>query len=198
MTRRALLFCCAANGAAFWPVASHAATQPTPELQALDDALPGDLINDPTRLDWNVYGPGMKRKTIRNPAIPGGGVALQVMSPNAGLQPHEITAEAPITQAITSGAAIVVAFYARTIKAETADGKGVLGVRVQQNVTPWAGFGDQRLAVGSEWTLHQVKMQAGMAISRGTAIVAFQMGGAKQTIEIGQTYVLDMSGVSSG
>jgi hypothetical protein len=29
--------------------------QPTAELQALDDALPGSLINDPTRLDWQIF-----------------------------------------------------------------------------------------------------------------------------------------------
>ena len=28
------------------------ADQPTAELQALDDALPGKLINDPTRLEY--------------------------------------------------------------------------------------------------------------------------------------------------
>lgn len=34
------------------------ADQPTAELQALDDALPGTLINDPTRLDWQIFGAG--------------------------------------------------------------------------------------------------------------------------------------------
>jgi hypothetical protein len=173
--------------------AVQAATQPTPELQALDDALPGDLINDPTRIDWNVYGAGMKRKTIKNATIPGGGAALQITSPNQGRQPYEITAEVPVNEAIADGEKLTVAFYARTAKADTTDGQGLLAVRIQQKVSPWTGFGDQRMNVGTEWKLYQLKFVSNRMITNGEAIVAFQIAGAKQLIEIGQTYVLRMS-----
>lgn len=170
---------------------ASAAPQPTPELQALDDALPGDLINDPTTLDWNIYGPGMKRKTVRNANIPGGGVALQVTSPTAELEPHRITAEAPINEAIAKQDRITVAFYARALKADTVGNQGVVTVRLQQKTSPWPGFGNRQLTIGSDWKLYDVTAVADISIPKGEAIVAFQLGGAKQVIEIGQTYVLN-------
>jgi Cellulase (glycosyl hydrolase family 5) len=164
--------------------------QPTAELQALDDALPGTLINDPTGLDWVVFGPGATSKPIKGTTSPGG-AALQITVPKKGVTIYEVGTNAPIKAAIKSGQRVTVAFYARTIKAETPDGNGVIGVRFQQNSEPYPGFGDKRVTVDSEWRLYEVTAVADRAISAGQAVVAFQLSGAKQTIEIGQTIVIE-------
>ena len=170
--------------------ALQAATQPTPELQALDDALPGNLINDPSRLDWPVFGAEAASKAIKGSAAPGGG-ALQITSPKRGATLYEIGANAPITAAIAAGQRITVAFYARTVKADTPDGQGIVGVRFQQNVAPYAGFGDSRVSIGTEWKLYEVTAIADRPIAAGQGVVGFQLSGAKQTIEIGQTIVVE-------
>jgi hypothetical protein len=170
------------------------AKQPTAELQALDDALPGNLINDPSRLDWAVFGPGAASKAIKGSASPGGG-ALQITSPRKGATLYEIGTNAPITADIKPGQRITVSFYARTLKAETSDGKGVIGVRFQQNAAPYPGFGDTRLSIGPDWQLYEVTAVADRAIAKDVAVVGFQLSGAKQTVEIGQTIVVE--GVSS-
>lgn len=170
--------------------ASAAPVQPTPELQALAAALPGTLINDPTRLDWDVFGPDHASKAIRNSASPGGG-ALQITVPHKGATLFEIGTNAPLTAGIQPGQRITVAFYARTLKADTPSGEGVIGVRFQQNAAPYPGFGDTRLAIGSEWRLYEVSAIADRTIGKGEAIVSFQLSGAKQTIEIGQTIVVE-------
>ena len=54
------------------------ADQPTAELQALDDALPGTLINDPTRLDWQIFGADQTSKPVKGENIPGGKAATQM------------------------------------------------------------------------------------------------------------------------
>jgi hypothetical protein len=167
------------------------AQQPTPELQALDDALPGTLINDPSRMDWDVFGPGQSHKPVKGADIPGGGAALQVTVPKAGQTLYEIGSNAPITAAILPGQQIVVAFYARTIKAATPDGKGIIGVRFQQNAAPYPGFGDTTLAIGPTWDLYEVRATANKGIAKGLAVVGFQLSGAKQTIEIGQAIVVE-------
>ena len=71
--------------------------QPTAELQALDDALPGSLINDPTRLDWQIFGTGQTSKPVKGEDIPGGKAALQITVPKAGATLFEVGANAPIT-----------------------------------------------------------------------------------------------------
>ncbi len=170
--------------------ASAQTKQPTPELQALDDALPGTLINDPSRLDWAVFGPGVSSKAIKGSAAPGGG-ALQITVPKKGATIYEIGTNAPITAAIQPGQRITVAFYARTIKAETADGQGIVSVRFQQNAAPYPGFGDTRQTIGSDWKLYEVTAVSDRAIPARQAVVSFQLSGAKQTIEIGQTIIVE-------
>ncbi len=171
--------------------AAAVAQQATPELQALDEALPGNLINDPSRLDWDVFGPGQSHKPVKSTDIPGGGAALQVTIPKAGKSLYEIGTNAPINAAIKPGQQLVVAFYARAVKAATPDGKGIIGVRFQQNSAPYPGFGDTTLAIGPKWELYEVRATADKAIAKGLAVVAFQLSGAKQTIEFGQTIIVE-------
>jgi hypothetical protein len=165
------------------------AQQSTPELQALDDALPGTLINDPTRLDWDVFGPGAASKGIKGENIPGGKAALQVTVPSAGATLYTIGANVPITAAIRPDTDLVVAFYARTASSSRSDGTGVIGVRFQQNSAPYPGFGDSTLIIGTQWKLYEVAARSNIAIPQGLAVVGFQLAGAKQVIEFGQTIV---------
>jgi hypothetical protein len=169
------------------------AEQPTPELQALDDALPGTLINDPTRLDWTVFGQGAASKPVKGDTIPGGKAALQVTVPKAGATLYEIGTNAPITAAIKPGTDLVVAFYARTASSSRSDGSGIIGVRFQQNSAPYPGFGDTVLSVGPSWRLLQLRTQAKMAIPLGKGTVALHFGAAAQSIEVGQVYVINTS-----
>jgi hypothetical protein len=171
------------------------AQQPNAALQALDDALPGTLINDPTRLDWDVSGATAKSKPIKSADIPGGGAALQVTSPALGKTRYEIVTNAPITAAIKTGEQIVVAFYARTVSAATPDGKGVIAVRIQQNSAPYPGFGETVLKIGTDWQLFEVSATADRNIQKGLAVASFQLSGAKQVVEIGQTIIV--SGATS-
>jgi hypothetical protein len=165
------------------------AQQPNAELQALDDALPGTLINDPTSLDWDVFGTGHTSKPIKDEGIPGGKAALQITVPKAGTTLYEVGVNAPITAVIKSGTDVVVAFYARTVSASTSDGNGLIGVRFQQNSAPFPGFGDTTFVIEKEWKLYQMTAKATVDIPKGQAVVGFQLSGAKQVIEIGQTIV---------
>ncbi len=175
---------------AFMLTGAAAAQQPTPELQALDDATPGTLINDPSSLAWNIYGPGQTNKSIQSADIPGGGAALQITIPRAGSTLYEIGANAPITAAIGSGTDVSALFWARTAQSATGDGKGRIGVRFQQNVSPYAGFGDATFVIGNEWKQYQVTARADRSIAKGQGVLSFQLSGAKQVIEIGQTIIV--------
>jgi hypothetical protein len=190
---RSMMFTVALAVALLAPLLAMA-KQPTADLQALDDALPGNLINDPSRLDWAVFGSDAQSKAIKGTTAPGGG-ALQITTPRKGATLYDIGTNAPITAAIKPGQRITVAFYARTVKAETPDKKGVIGVRFQQNAAPYPGFGDAKLVIGSEWQLYEVTAVSDRAIPAGQAVVSFQLSGAKQTVEIGQTIIVE--GVSS-
>jgi len=172
---------------ALMSVAASAQTA-TDALQKLQSELPGRLINDPTRLDWDVLGAGAASKAIKGSDAPGGG-ALQVTIPKKGATPYEIGINAPLTGGFTKGATYVVSFYARTIKADTSDGDGVIGVRFGQNAAPYPGFGDTVKTISHDWHLYEVSGQASLNVSKDQAVISFQLAGAKQVIELGQTIV---------
>ena len=157
----------------------------SPELQALDAKLPGTLISDPTRLDWATQGQGFKSKGVTDPAIPGGGAAVQFEIRKGDPKPYTIQAFIPLLSKVAKGEKVTIGFYARTLSADTPDGKGLVGVRFQQNSDPWPGFGDATVKVGPEWGWHEVSGVANIDIQKELAVVALQLAGAKQTIQIG-------------
>ena len=170
--------------------ATPAIAQTGTSLTDFAKSLPGTLINDPTRLDWQVYGPGVGVKTVRDPAIPGGHAAMQITVPKRGPNPYETSANIPLTAAVAPGDQVVVSFFARTISAETGDGQGVVTVRLQQNLAPFGGFGDTKIDVGKEWKLYEVPARATSALDKGIGVAVLQLSGAKQVLQIGQMFVL--------
>ncbi|NJM51674.1 MAG: hypothetical protein HC843_13070 [Sphingomonadales bacterium] len=168
-----------------------AAPHSNPVLQAIDDAFPGDLINDPTVIDWVFYGNSKKAKQVEAPETPGK-YAMQMQVAKKGANKYDIGLNVPLMSDIVSGHVINVAFWARVSKAETDDGKGDLQLRINENKEPYAGFGEVNVRPGSEWVLHQVQMRADRNIAKKDAVLGIQLAGAKQTIEIGQIYVLDL------
>jgi hypothetical protein len=163
----------------------------SPELQALDAKLPGRLVNDPSRLDWATQGAGFKSRGVQDPAIPGGGAAVQFEIRKADPKPYSIQAFVPLLSRIAKGDTVTIGFYARTLSAGTDDGKGVIGVRFQQNSDPWPGFGDATVKVGPEWGWHEVSGVSNIDIQKDVAVVALQLAGAKQTVQIGQAIVVE-------
>ena len=162
----------------------------SPQLQALAAKLPGTLISDPTRLDWATQGTGFKSKGVTDPAIPGGGAAVQFEIPKADPKPYSIQAFIPLLSKVAKGDTVTVGFYARALSADTADGKGLINVRFQQNSDPWPGFGDTTVKVGSQWEWHEVSAVSNINVAREVAVVALQLAGAKQTVQIGQAIVI--------
>ena len=64
-----------AAGSALLAFALPALAQLPPELAAFDEQVPGDLINDPTRIDWASYGDNYETSGRQSADIPGGGAA---------------------------------------------------------------------------------------------------------------------------
>jgi hypothetical protein len=54
----------------------------------------------------------------------------------------------------------------------------------------YPGFAENSIAIGPNWGLYQLRMQAKMAIDIGEGAVTLHLGGANQVIEIGQAYLI--------
>ncbi|SNT02187.1 hypothetical protein [Sphingopyxis indica] len=165
-----------------------AAAEQNADLAALDAQLPGELINDPSSLDWASYGAGLKREGVE--AEVAGGAAIRFSVGAKSAHPYEIAASFPLTAAVAKGEQVTVGFWARTISADTPDGKGVVTVRVQQNASPYDGFADRTVAVGPDWSWYEASGVATVKLGKGAGQVVLQLGGAKQLVEIGQAIVV--------
>lgn len=187
MKRNVITF---AAGAALLALAAPAAADLPPELKAFDEQVPGDLVNDPTRIDWASYGPELEAGARQSPEIPGGGAARVFTIKAKGAFPYTSSANIPLLAEIRSGDQMTVGFYARVVSTDRADGKGTIGVRFQENAAPYGGFGDSTVLVGSVWQWYEVTAVADKRIRKADAIVTLQLAGEKQVIEIGQAIVV--------
>jgi hypothetical protein len=152
--------------------------------------VPGDLINDPTRIDWASYGDNYETSGRQSADIPGGGAARVFDIQAKGAFPYTVATNVPLLDEIRTGDQVTVGFYARVVSTERSDGKGIIGVRFQENAAPYGGFGDTNVLVGSQWEWYEVTARADKRIRKADAIVALQLAGAKQSIEIGQAIVV--------
>ncbi len=165
-----------------------ARADPAADLAKLKAELPGELINDPTNLDWTVFGPGAAWHPRKGADLPGGG-ALEIVIPAKAATLFANGTNVALTRPVKLGQDTVISFYARTIKADTVDGNGVIGVRFQLNAAPYPGYGDQVLSIAHEWKLYEVAARADRDLPLGQGVVSLQLSGARQTVQIAQTIV---------
>jgi len=168
--------------------APGAHAQIPPELQEFDEQLPGSLMNDPRDLVWQTQG-SMSVKGVQNDDIPGGGAARRYEVKSKGPELWSNQTYVPLLSAIARGDVVTVGFYARTVSADTSDGKGVIGVRVQENAAPYSGFADDTLSVGTDWKWYEVSGTATTAAPRppiSRAITAKMLDSANTEMPIGR------------
>lgn len=159
-------------------------------LAQIDASLPGTLINDPTSLEWRTQGQRLKVSSVVDPAIPGGGAAVQYEVRRAGGNPWEMQAFIPLTADIAMGEQVTFGFWARTLSSSGNGGMGQIRARVQRDADPYPGFGDTAFAVGQDWRWYEATATATTAIPQRQAFVVLQLAGAAQVVEVGQALVI--------
>jgi hypothetical protein len=159
-------------------------------LAQIDESLPGTLINDPTSLEWRTQGQRLRVSSVVDPAIPGGGAAVQYEVRRAGANPWEMQAYIPLTADIAVGDTVTYGFWARATSSQAPDGLGQIRARVQRDADPYPGFGDTPFAVGPDWRWYEATTTADIAMPQRQAFVVLQLAGAAQVVEVGQAFVI--------
>lgn len=151
----------------------------------------GDLLTDPDTLNWDVFGSGETHTRITSCGIPGDS-AYRFAIAAAGTNPYDIVASIPIKGAIKAGDTLMVALVGRAVSDGTADGKGLVTIRIQQNAVPYPGFGDRTLSLGSAWQVSRFTVDADRDIPDGQGTLTLQLAGAAQTIDLGRAYAVKL------
>lgn len=159
-------------------------------LAALEEQLPGTLINNPIEISLQTFGDDYKAKVVK--ADVDGGAAYQVRVKSAKANPWDVSVTGPLTGDVSEGDTVTVAFWARAAKPDSSTGKGHMQLRVQQNAAPYSGVLDDTLEVGEDWQLYEVSAVSGYSFSAEDIAIAFNIGDHRQTLEFGPFYVLNL------
>jgi hypothetical protein len=147
----------------------------------------GRLINDPANRGWRQTGPESAWLARAEPAIWLGQATRYTAS--AGMPAGAVTAAIPIPEAIATGDKLLIAIVARTQSAESLDGRGQVGIRVQDNVPPHDAIANVAATVGTNWGLIRVPITAPRDLPAGRIEVVLDFARTGQAIDIGPVYV---------
>jgi len=163
----------------------------TAALETLDASLPGKLINNPYDIQWRTDGSDKREKIVKSKGAPGGmaySVTVKKTKPN-----HWDTAtRIPMTTDIAKGDVIMVSFWARAAKLRKGKETGPIVAVLQRNVEPYDSIFEEGMDIEKEWKLYNVAGKASRDYSAEKTNMAFNLAKAKQTIEFGQFYVMNL------
>ena len=171
------------------------AAAPAPSLKdpasiEMPDALrsAGQLVNDPTNRAWAHGGAGGSWQGIDIPEI-WLQKATRFTTTKVGENRWDLTTAIPILSEVKEGDQLMVAVVARTVSAQTDDGKGVIYARIQGAMPPFEGFGDKVFKIGDRWQMVNLPFTATRGFGAGDATVTLHFAAAAQNIEVGPVYV---------
>jgi len=151
----------------------------------------GQVISQPDNRQWTFYGPETAHAQREDSTIYLGS-AQRFTVAEKGANAYDIHANVPLTEEIKAGDKLLIAVAAKTVSAQTEDGKALIGIRVQKNEPPYDGFAQNNFKVGPNWQLVRINTTATMDIPAGNGLVVLHMAGAAQEVDVGPVYVLKL------
>jgi hypothetical protein len=155
---------------------------------AQQDDLATKIAND----YGNPVVKGAKGKLLDDPRVQGG-KALRVAVARKGANNWDSVVETEVNKPIRAGDNLVLAFYARLEAGEGGATTATLPYNALQLVAaPYTTLFSEPITVGPEWKMYQIKGKAASSYAPGTVKASIQLGNAKQTVDFGTIFVLDM------
>jgi hypothetical protein len=122
-----------------------------------------------------------------------GGKALRVRVPAKSAHAWDVAVTVPINKPVKSGDALVLAFWARLAEGDAGATTAELPYNaVQLAASPYTAVFSGPVTAGPEWKLHSVKGVVDHDYKAGELNVALHLATAKQVVEIGPVFVLDL------
>ncbi len=153
-----------------------------------DDDILKKLINSPNAASWIAYG-SQTSKQIKDATVQGGG-AFEVQVTAAGPQVYSTAAQQDLTGPIKKGDKLIAVLW---LKANTADGSPTpLHIRMQVNSGSYDGIVDADVTIDNTWKRYPLQGVSAADHPKGSSVLVVHLGQAKQTIDLGPAFVLDM------
>jgi hypothetical protein len=157
-------------------------------VAAQTDDIASKIINDPSAPE--IVG---AKSSVHNDAKVQGGKALRIVIAAKGANNWDASASSPVKKPVKADDNLMLAFWARLEKGEGGATTSTLPFSgVQVSSPPWTSVFNESVQIGPEWKLHQVKGKADKDYAPGTLGVSIHLANAKQTVDLGPLFVLDM------
>ncbi|MBW8734384.1 MAG: hypothetical protein JF571_08775 [Asticcacaulis sp.] len=158
----------------------------TAPARAQDD-ITKHLASNPNVGSWQIYGAQQTNKKIKDPAVQGG-TAIEASASGVG-ESYASAAQVEVTQKIMKGDHIVCAVW---LKAKT-PATATLHGRLQINSAPYTAVMEKDFDITDQWQLMTVEGDADQDYDKGKLVFAVHLNGAKQTVDLGPAFVLNMT-----
>lgn len=165
-----------------------AADQAAPSAAA-QPSIFDKAINTPG-IGWTPYGPNQSARQVPAANVPGGN-AVQVKVSAPGQNPWDSGLTYPTIKPIAAGDTLMTMIFLRAPNAP--EGQTVsIPVAMGGSEPPYTPIASEPVQVGSTWKSYYVTAVAGQAFAAGKANISVQLAGAKQVIEVGPAFLLDL------
>jgi len=160
-------------------------------LKALDAQLPGKLINNPYDIKWSTQGSDKREAVVESAGAPGG-MAYKVTVKKRKKNHWDTATRIPMTESIAKDDVILLSFWARAAKPQKGKDKGDITVTIQRKIEPYDSIFEERIALDTEWKLYNAAGKANRDYAADKTQLNFNLARAKQTIEFGQFYIMNL------
>ncbi|PCD02791.1 hypothetical protein COC42_11785 [Sphingomonas spermidinifaciens] len=146
-------------------------------------------INNPG-LGWEVYGPNQKAKEVPAAEVPGGN-AVRVQVAKAGANPWDAGANYPAVKPVAAGDTLLVMVF---LRAPDVPAGSTVPIPISAGATepPYTAVATETVQVGPTWKRYYASGVAKEAHAAGKARMSVQLAGAKQVIEMGPAFLLNL------
>lgn len=166
-------------------------------LQALDDALPGELLHNPFDLEWDAKGNDLRTKIVDADALTSG-QAISARLKKKQPRPWDSNLSVQIPEAVAEGEEVQIYFYVRTARPAAGRDTANISMFVGRNEEPYDYILSEEIFPDTEWKLMNLTGVANADYPAGTLKVEYQLGIAAQTVEFGPVYVSTLGPQEAG
>ena len=171
-------------------LASGAPDQAVPApAPAAQSSIFDKAVNAPG-IGWMPYGPNQTAHQVAAAEVPGGN-AVQIKVAKAGANVWDSGANYPTIKPIAAGDTMMVMIFLRAPNATDA-APVTIPVGVGGAAPPYTPITSEPIKVGPTWKRYYVSGVANEAYAPGKANLFVQLAGAKQVIEVGPAFLIDL------
>jgi hypothetical protein len=146
-------------------------------------------INQPG-IGWTFYGPDHKAREVAAAELPGGH-AVRVAVARKGANPWDIGALYPTIKPVAAGDTLLTVVYLRAPDVKEGETLTV-PIGAGGADAPYTPIAAETVQVGSAWKRYYAAGVSTAAYAPGKARILIHLAGAKQVVEMGPAFLLDL------